>query len=337
MPTDNDPTQLWAPMGGTELMMKRLQESLDPALLSNFQILPSRVGALDETKLRIYWLHDLAEDVSVAHLAAGGWRKFHKLVFVSHWQMRAYIQRYEIPWSHCAVIPNAIEPIGPHVKPKGPIRLIYDSTPNRGLAILVPTFMALCETHDSLELDVYSSFKLYDSAERDRACQELFDMCRSHPKIRYHGTVPNAEIREALKQAHLFAYPSIWPETSCLCLIEAMSAGLLCVHPNLAALPETAANWTHQYQWQEDPKAHFRAFYQALDEAIRDFWTPGVQARLQAQVDYVDQFYDWADRKHSWTQLLQSLLTEDRSLPEPPPPGKLKQLFDGVLRSLRGG
>lgn len=324
-------------MGGTELMLKRLESSLDPDLLENFQILCSRVQDLDETKLRIYWLHDLAEDVSVAHLADGGWRRFHKLVFVSNWQMQRYIQRFEIPWSHCVVIPNAIEPIGPHSKPSGLIRLIYDSTPNRGLAIVVPAFIALCEVHESIELDVYSSFKLYDAAERDLACQPLFDLCRSHPKIRYHGTVQNAEIREALKQAHIFAYPSIWPETSCLCLIEAMSAGLRCVHPNLAALPETSANWTDQYQWQEDPQAHFRVFYKALDEAIRSYRNPARLGLLQAQVDYTDRFYDWAERRQSWVQLLESLLPLERSLPDlRPPKGMLKRLFASVRRSIRG-
>jgi hypothetical protein len=76
---------------------------------------------------------------------------------------------------------------------------------------------------------------------------------RQHPKIRYHGTQPNAAVREALTRAHVFAYPSVWPETSCLCLIEAMSAGLVCVHSNLGALFETAAHWTQIYPFHEDP------------------------------------------------------------------------------------
>ena len=46
-------------MGGTELMMKRLHDSIDQDLLDRFQIIGSRVRELKEDKVRILWLHDL--------------------------------------------------------------------------------------------------------------------------------------------------------------------------------------------------------------------------------------------------------------------------------------
>ena len=39
----------------------------------------------------------------------------------------------------------------------------------------------------------------------------------------YHGFKPNDVVRKALSEAHIFAYPSIWVETSCISAIEAMS------------------------------------------------------------------------------------------------------------------
>ena len=87
-------------MGGTELMMKRLYDTLDPNLLDRFQIIGSRARELKEDKVRILWQHDLPDDPESAHLANGGWKRYHKLVFVSNWQMQRYIQMYDIPWSH---------------------------------------------------------------------------------------------------------------------------------------------------------------------------------------------------------------------------------------------
>ena len=330
----------WAPMGGTELMMERLKAGLDPELLENYQILPSRISSLDESKIRLHWIHDLPKDALSDHLANGGWRKFYKLIFVSNWQMQAYIRHFDIPWSKCLVIPNAIEPIGPHSKPKDKLRLIYTPTPHRGLGILIHVFKALAEKYDFIHLDVYSSFKLYDLAYMDEKFQTLFDQCREHPNITYHGTVSNAEIREALKQAHIFAYPCIWEETSCLTLMEAMSAGLLCVHPNLGGLYETSANWTMRYQWQEDVGVHATLFQLFLESAILNFWEPEVQTKLEGQVAYCDRFYNWDDRLMQWDALLRGWLNVDRSMPPDDPPEQapshgLKHFLEGLTRPFR--
>ena len=71
-----------------------------------------------------------------------------------------------VPYSESIILRNAIDPIEVGEKPKDTIRLIYHSTPHRGLELLVPVFEKLCETHDDIELDVYSSFKIYGWEER---------------------------------------------------------------------------------------------------------------------------------------------------------------------------
>ena len=82
-------------------------------------------------------------------------------------------------------------------------------------------------------------------------------LARSHPRITYHEMVEDhREIHRALVNADIFAYPSIWPENACLCLMESMSAALPCVHSNYAALFETAANWTMMYNLHQDLQKH---------------------------------------------------------------------------------
>jgi hypothetical protein len=305
-------------MGGTELMKNQLQKYIDARLFDEFQIFNSRVQEeLDETKLRIYWIHDLPGDPAVEHLANGGWNNFHKIVFVSNWQMQAFISRYQIPWNRCIVLHNAINPIESHEKPTdGPVRLAYWSTPHRGLSILAPVFDKLSEKYD-VELDVYSSFKIYGWAERDKEFEELFDFCKKHPKINYYGSIPNATLRGQLKNTHILAYPNIWPETSCITLMEAMSAGILAVHPNFAALSETAANWTYMYQWTDNMNEHAGLFYNVLESAVQNINDPNLKLHLQAQKSYADGFYNWQSRAHQWKSLLTSLLNEPRELEKP--------------------
>lgn len=305
-------------LGGTELMKYKLAELIDPTLLDEFQIIPSRVRTLDETKIRILWCHDLPGDPESDNAFKKiGHESFHKIVFVSNWQMQAYIQAYGLPWSKCIVMQNAIMPIADHEKPKDKVNIVYHTTPHRGLNLLVPVFKKLSEKFDNLHLDVYSSFKVYGWDERDRQYQPLYDEISNIPNATYHGAVSNEEVKAALKNAHIYAYPSTWLETSCISLIEAMSAGLVCVHPNYGALYETAANWTQMYQWQDEHQRHANMMYSMLDSIIPNLNSESTQMMLKGQKSYVDMFYSWNVRALQWKNLLQSLLDQPREISKP--------------------
>lgn len=297
--------------GGTELMQERLHRSIPEELLNKFQIIPSRVRELDPDKKKILWLHDLPHDPESEHLKDPELRKrFDKIVAVSDWQMQMYNLVSGVPYAECFVIKNAIDPIPLEKKEyNGTVNLIYHTTPHRGLEILIPVFEELCRIHDNIHLDVYSSFSIYGWEQRDQQYQQLFDRCRAHPKITYHGAVPNEEVRQALVKSHIFAYPSIWPETSCIAAIEAMSAMNLVVCPNFAALAETCSNFAMMYQFHENKNLHAVQFAHTLDLAIKTV----IQNRgttypyLDFQKQYFDYFYSWDKRKGEWLALLNSL------------------------------
>jgi len=117
----------------------------------------------------------------------------------------------------------------------------------------------------------------------------------------------NEVVREALKKAHIFAYPNIWPETSCIAAMEAMSAGVCIIAPNHAALPETTANFALMYQMQEDQNVHANTFASILDQVITTYWNSHMQQRIQLSKIYADSFYSWDVRKFEWQNLLTSL------------------------------
>jgi len=297
-------------MGGTELMGAGLERHVDPQLLSKFQIIRSRVRELDPARSHILWLHDLPGDPESEHLRDPASRsRFKKIVMVSNWQMQQYKDYLGVPYSDCVVLKNAIEPIVDIDKSGDKLRLIYHPTPHRGLQILVPIFERLCDFHDDIELDVFSSFELYGWGERDQQFESVIQRCKAHPKINYHGTQPNEVVREALGKAHIFAYPSIWRETSCLCAMEAMSAAALIVAPNYAGLPETTAGFAMMYQWDEDVNRHAVVFFNQLNNAIVAWkqQREGLLAHLATQKSYADDMYSWQRRAAEWTNFLTSI------------------------------
>lgn len=310
-------------MGGTELMTLGLYERIDKELLKDFQIISSRIRSeLDETKIRIFWAHDLPQDPECRFMAdKNTLEKFHKYIFASHWQMQQFINMFGIPWSKCFVLKNAIDPIPVHEKPKDQINLIYFSTPHRGLDILTAVFEKISKEYDNVFLDVFSSFKLYGWENRDDQYEYIFDILNKNPKVRNHGTVDNNTIREALTNSHILAYPCTWPETSCLTLMESMSGRLTCVHSDYAALPETASNFTIMYHYNEILEQHMKSFYIVLKQIIETYSKDPnfFEINNKTAKMYADSFYSWKNRIKEWENLLIGLkeTIKDRSFPEP--------------------
>jgi UDP-glucose:(glucosyl)LPS alpha-1,2-glucosyltransferase len=295
-------------MGGTELMKYGLYDRLPEDVRDSVQIICSRVREVDETKPSILWLHDLPADPESAHLKDTKSRnRFQKLVFVSHWQQQQYNQQLGIPYSEGVVLKNAIKPFEAHTKPDDVINIIYHTTPHRGLDIAVAAFEEIYKIRQDVHFHVYSNFDIYGWSDRNRPFESLYERCRQHPGITYHGTVSNDEVREALKKTHIFAYPSVWQETSCIAAIEALAAGCLVVAPNYAALPETCSNFAFMYGYNENRMDHANLFVNVLYQAIMSYRKESTQKMLNMQTNYFNTFYNWDLRVQEWTSLIKSL------------------------------
>ena len=303
-------------IGGTELMRDWLfteLEKLEPGVKDKFQFISTRVRNLEPDKQRILWVHDLANDPEVQHLKdKENWNQFERIVFVSHWQQHMFKTYLGFPYEKGVVIQNAIHPIPEHKKPNedGKINVCYFSTPHRGLELLLNAWEFMrkkLNVGENAELNIYSSFKIYDRGHLDEQFRHIYKRAEEMDGVNYHGTVSNDEIRKMLLNQHIMAYPSIYEETSCLTLIEACSAGCLCVIPNLGALPETGANFPWMYGYEEDPEKHAQVHGHILGRAIEHFWDEDVQNLLKIQRSYFDMFYNWRLRGGQWQQFLHAI------------------------------
>jgi glycosyltransferase involved in cell wall biosynthesis len=301
--------------GGTELMLRSIYDGAIPRdLLEQFQIIPSRPRDLKEDKIRVMNVHDLPEDPESAKFRDQQFRNnFHKFVFVSNWQYSRYQYVLGMEYSdRDVVIENGIVPIEPDWQAKtssDKIRLVYCSTPHRGLEILVPVFQKLAEKHPDIHLDVFSSFKIYGWADADRYFEPLYKIIQDHPQMTYHGFKPNDEVKQHLKTAHILAYPSIYLETGCRVLMESMSAGLSCVHPNYGALPDTSGSLTHMYHGSADKLVHANIFAANLDYVIEQYKQNRLNMlnRARAVSAYANQRFDLKLILQKWQDTLTEL------------------------------
>lgn len=263
---------------------------------SNVHIHVSTVQNIVPDKINIFWAHQAHDQPSVQNIP---WDALHTAIFVSEWQRSQYIKYLGAPEDRSIVIRNAIIPIKTLRRCDGKIKIIYTSTPFRGLDILLNAFDEL--NRDDVELHVYSSMKLYGTeyhANLDVQYRPLYDQAARLGH--YHGSVPNKELREALTRSDIFAYPNTWEETSCLCAIEAISAGCYTITSDLGALRELRPNVLYSPTF-----GHLDQFKSLLNTAINNVKSGNWKDNRIA----FNREYDWNTRKHEWAGILEKIST----------------------------
>jgi UDP-glucose:(glucosyl)LPS alpha-1,2-glucosyltransferase len=260
-------------------------------------------------------LQDLPQDPASACLRDASYRsQFNKIVFVSHWQQQMYNAYLGIPYHEGVVIKNAVPLIQSDDKPavdeNNKFKFIYTSTPHRGLVILAAAADALAKLRQDWTLDVYSSLNIYGLHEADKQFEGLYTSLKENPCVNYIGSRPNPEVREALKSAHCFVYPSIYMETSCMAIQEAMMTGALAITTNFGALPETCGEFAWMFQFTENGEELCQRTLASMARAIELWHTPTVQNVLKIQKWYFQTFYSFETRLESWKHLLSHVIAE---------------------------
>jgi glycosyltransferase involved in cell wall biosynthesis len=304
------------PRGGTELQVELLYKHVDNTLLDKVQIttsVPEKIP-LHPTKPNILWQQNSYDQPNLApwFKDKDNHKKYDWYVFNSHWCYEKFRMMFDIPTHKCLVIKNAIDKIESRKLDytKGdPVKLIYTSTPWRGLNVLLAAMQLL--NNKNVHLDVYSSTQVYGDQFKevnDVKFQDLYNQAKSLKNVSYIGYKPNEFIKDNLKNYHMFIYPNIWEETSCIAAIEAMAAGLYCVTTDYGALFETGAEFITYVPFEKDYIRLAHTIASVIDVAADRLGDDGVKDHLKMQIEYTNKFYSWDLRKSIWNRFLQGVI-----------------------------
>lgn len=301
------------PKGGSEILLKNLYKYVDVPSY-NVKIIMSACTqlAVDDSQKNIVWQHHNTNEKSVLGMSDLSFKNsIAAFVYVSNWQYEKYFHEYRTPLNKSFIIKNAIEPIEYIEKPKSEkIKLIYTTTPWRGLEPLMDSIDLLNEKRDDFEVDVYSSTIIYGSGfdrENKDFYEPLFERVKETKNVNYLGYESNEEIRKALQKAHIFAYPSIFEETFCLSMVEAAAAGCQIITTSLGALPEIGSVYP-TYMSLKDTKEDFTiAYAKELDKAIEEAKFRYPERWREEQSVFFNKHYSWEKRKHEWIRFFENL------------------------------
>ncbi|MCB0320409.1 MAG: glycosyltransferase family 4 protein [Bdellovibrionales bacterium] len=200
------------------------------------------------TRKKFFWTGDAPDQV---HNFGLGDKRVGKLIdgvlTVSNWHAQALSEASGLSLDKCFAIKNGIHLpyfTSPDPQPERKKRLVYASTPFRGLEHLARLFPLIQAQVPECELHVFSGFDVYRgkteySPEIQRRYEGLFEHLKGMPGVKVRGNVLQRELAYELLQARVLAYPNTFPETSCITVMEAQAAGCIPVTSALAALPET--------------------------------------------------------------------------------------------------
>ena len=300
------------PKGGTELQLEFLEKHVDKDLLNKVSIctsVPEKIP-LDPNKVNILWQKNSYDQPNLApwFKDQSNHNKYDWYVFNSHWTFEKFRIAFDLPTEKCVVIKNGIENIEPTpttYRKGDPIKIIHQNTPWRGLNVLLGAMQLV--KNPLISLDVYSSTEVYGKEfhdANDKYYQTLYEQADLLPNVNYIGYKPNEYIRKHIKDYRMYAYPSIWEETSCISLLECMAGGLYCITTNLGALFETGAEFPIYVPYSDNYKSLSKKFAQVIDAAADSLDDINIQSHLKLQIDYVNRFYNWNKQGRAWTNFL---------------------------------
>jgi UDP-glucose:(glucosyl)LPS alpha-1,2-glucosyltransferase len=299
------------PRGGSEIAYNSLLQHVpgDWQKDINFIVSACREQLIDPTRKNIIWQQLSYDQENVMLMRDYSFTdKIDCFVYVSNWSYEKFRFFYKTPENRSLVIKNAIDPIPYKQREKGKIKLIYTSTPWRGLEVLLDAFEML--NREDVELDIYSSTIIYGTQfyqQNEKNFAALFERAQKMKNVNYCGYAENKIVRQALQQAHIFSYPSIFEETSCIAAIEAGAAGCKMVTTSYGALYETCGEYATMVPFNSDKKTLAINYAKALNFTINNYWNDDNLAQLKKQSDYYNFYYSWDYRKQDWLRLFNSL------------------------------
>ncbi len=296
-------------LGGSENQLRLLLKHLPDESFKDINLILNNTNhdLIEKNKINVLWMQHFVNQEEAKNLGSKDYvNKLDYIVFNSNWNFEKFQYQFKIPESKSLVIKNAIEKIDFHEKPKDKINLVYHTTPWRGLIHLLKVFKRL--NLQNTELNICSSTIIYGKkfdSILGKKYENIFEECKNTKNVNYLGFVENNKIIELLKNMHIYSFPSIWPETSCISAIEAMAAGCEIVTSNLGALYETCAPFATFVGFDSNFDNFEKKYQKALENSVKNFWSKENQKKIRFQQEVINLTYSWTVRSKEWISFLE--------------------------------
>jgi glycosyltransferase involved in cell wall biosynthesis/tetratricopeptide (TPR) repeat protein len=235
--------------------------------------------ALESTgaKTNWLWMHDLNKEAAFlpAHAEA-----YDKVFGVSEWH-RDYLKMVypflgdKADYLHNGINLDRFPDLG--FKHKQRFKVVYTSSPDRGLANLLGVWPYIVNQEPAAELHIFYGWDNFDaliakgSWGAKRMKDAIMGRMEGQKGIFWRGNLPQSQLAQELSTAQVWAYPTTFTEVFCISAVEAMAAGLIPITSILGALPEVLGDVGIQIPGNAGSFAYLEAFKYGCMVALTDF------------------------------------------------------------------
>lgn len=146
-----------------------------------------------------------------------------------------------VPDDKIIVTRNGIKPErfsdGPWVK--NPNKIVFPSSPDRGLDRCMLVLDKVREKYPDIELHVFYGIEHLHKYGLQGLADKLKSMMEERPWVKYHGATQQDVLMAHLKEAAIWLHPCDFVETSCITAMEMVCAGVYPVTRRLGGLADT--------------------------------------------------------------------------------------------------
>ncbi|OPZ94945.1 MAG: hypothetical protein BWY74_00156 [Firmicutes bacterium ADurb.Bin419] len=257
-----------------------------------------------KAKKKYIWLHDTTQEAEILPIIymvdkVMVLSKYHRLLYPNIEDSKMFITQNGVDISQFDL----------KVK-RNPYRIIYMSSYDRGLKELLESWTEIklavpeatlhifygWQTADAL-LGMTDEYKIFKSYMQDLFKQE---------GVHHHGRVGHKELAKEIMKSGVWAYPTHWPEISCISAMKAQIGGAIPVIIPTAATKETT-------MWGKTTNLSYDDFKDRnLPESVTDLFNKNLIKALDPkyQESYRDKMMEDARKKFDWAKVAKQWDTE---------------------------
>lgn len=288
-------------------------------------------------KLSILWVHDTHVGQPSTTLS-GQLFHYDRFFCLSAWHKKFFNETY--PFLHESSILQTRNGIDTKrfsaglfkEIPKEGNRLIYSSSPDRGLETLLKLMPAIRAIVPDVQLHIYYGFanwrKMAESSKRTdwldliSKFESILDEGHRRGELVFHGRVNQDELAKAFMASKVWAYPTWFHETSCVTAMEAQAAGCVPVTTSLAALRETV-KYGVLINPPNDTEAYSRSFVDSVVDLLTDdsydshsSFTTRRSLAIPAR-EHAMKNLSWSQVADDWLKIFEEALAQKSESPLP--------------------
>lgn len=191
------------------------------------------------------WAHDLISAGAENHA------NYEKMLCLTPFHKRYAMARQGIPEHKIHLTRNGIKPERFYKQDmidqgdayqaplKNPNKIVFPSSPDRGLDRAMRVLDRVRETHPDIELHVFYGFDNMRKFGQGARADQLEAMVKERPWVKYHGFTQQDELIRHFKEAAIWLHPCDFIETSCITAMEMLLSGVYPVTRKLGGLMDT--------------------------------------------------------------------------------------------------